>query len=575
MAAGLRRPVTLDAAICSAILVFAAWLTGGLWPDPARRALALNPGDQALNEWSFAHATRIYTGDFHLVTHLLNAPDGVNLLANASIIALGVIMAPITLAFGAPVSFAIVMTVNLAATGIGWYLLLARTLRLHRLGAAVGGAFCAFAPGMVSQANGHLHMTAQWLVPVIVWCVIKLARSDDANQPLVHVLSFGGVLGLLIAGSVFLGEEVLFLAAIALGAFCLTFAVVGPRTARRALPGVGSGLLVAAAVAFGLLSYPLWLQFHGPQSVPNGVFNPAFFSADLASFTSISPLSLAGDDGAARLVTSAAEYNSFFGWPLVLVTIGAALWQFRRPAVVASAVTAVLMCGLALGPQVVVDRVRTDHSGPYALLSSFPVIDSALPTRFALAAIPPIAFVLASAIHSALTESQTFRLLVPVAIVAALVPLAPGPLPVQERAPVPRFFTEGYWHTCVKPGGVLVPVPLPDGSSADTMRWAAAANAEFGIPQGWFIGPYAAGGRASVGIYSRATARLLGETAKTGRAPEITEAERAAAANDIAYWGASCVVLAADNPQVSALKPTLDALFSPGERVADVWAWRV
>src|SRR5581483_4182696 len=186
-------------------------------------------------------------------THLLNAPDGVNLLSNASLIALGVIMAPVTLAFGAPVSFAIVMAANLAATGIGWYLLLARTLRLHRFGAAVGAAFAAFAPGMVSQANAHLHMTAQWLVPAMVWCVIKLARVSEADRPLLRILRLGGFLGLLIAGQLFLGEEVLFLAAIALAVFCLGYAVAGPRATRRALPGVAGGLVVAAVVAVGLL----------------------------------------------------------------------------------------------------------------------------------------------------------------------------------------------------------------------------------------------------------------------------------------------------------------------------------
>jgi hypothetical protein len=571
----VRRPASVDVVICAAIGLFAAWVTGGLWPDPAGRALALNPGDQALDEWFLAHATRLYSGDFQLVTHLLNAPDGVNLLSNASLIALGVIMAPVTLAFGAPVSFAFIMTANLAATGIGWYLVLARTLGLHRLGAAVGGAFVAFAPGMVSQANAHLHMTAQWLVPVIVWCVIKLARVSGDDRPLLRVLSFGGFLGLVIAGHLFLGEEVLFLAAIGLAVFSIAYAAVGPRAARQALPGVAGGLAVAAAVAVALLSYPLWLQFAGPQSVPNGPFNAAFFSADLAAFTSISPLSLAGDDNSARLVSSAAEYTSFFGWPLVLVTVGAALWMWRRPAVLASAITAVLMCGLALGPQIVIDRERTEHSGPYALLASLPVVDSALPTRFALAAVPPIAIILATAIHVALTESRTFRLLVPVAIVAALVPLAPAPLPVQERTPAPRFFTEGYWRGCVRPGGVLVPVPIPDGGDANTMRWAAAANAEFGIPQGWFIGPYAAGGRASVGIYPRATASLLNEVAKTGQARQITETERSTAATDIAYWGASCVALAADHQHVDALKSTVDGLFGPGERVADVWIWRV
>jgi hypothetical protein len=79
----IRRPAVRDLAVCLGLIVLAGWLTHGLWPDPARRALADNIPDQALDEWFLAHGTRIYSGDFHLVTHLLNAPDGVNLLSNA------------------------------------------------------------------------------------------------------------------------------------------------------------------------------------------------------------------------------------------------------------------------------------------------------------------------------------------------------------------------------------------------------------------------------------------------------------------------------------------------------------
>ena len=139
---------------------------------------------------------------------------------------------------------------------------------------------------------------------------------------------------------------------------------------------------------------------------------------------------------------------------------------------------------------------------------------------------------------------------------------------------MPVFFSEGYWRSCVPRDGVLVPVPMADGADPDTMRWAAAADVRFGMPQGWFIGPYAAGGRASVGIYPRSTSRLLAEIAKTGVAPPITDAERTAAVGDVQYWGASCVVLGPHEHE-KALKEALDGLFGPGERIADVWAWRV
>ena len=139
--------------------LLAGWLTHGLWPAPGQRVLALNPADQTLYEWFLAVDSRALLGDFHLLTDRLNAPDGVNLLANTTVIALGVLFAPVTLAFGAPVSFALLTAGNLAGTALAWYLLFSRTLRVHRLAAGLGaiaGALVApqltLTPGMMDTA---------------------------------------------------------------------------------------------------------------------------------------------------------------------------------------------------------------------------------------------------------------------------------------------------------------------------------------------------------------------------------------------------------------------------------------
>jgi hypothetical protein len=563
-----RRPWIKDAAAVLLLALAAALVTRGFWPDPAGRALGLNPNDQALDEWFLAYATRAYRGDFAFVTGALNAPDGVNILSNASLIGAGLLFAPLTLAFGAPVTFAVVTGFNLAANGAGWYLLFARTAGLHRLAAFVGGAFCAFAPGMVSQSNGHLHMTSAWLVPPMVWCVAALARRKG------RAVWRGALLGVLAAGQYFLGEEVLFLTAIALGLFCLAFAATARPAPRAVLPALGAGLGVAAAVAGALLAYPLWVQFRGPQSATGGVFGPAFYSADLKSFAAISPLSLAGGDGAARLASGPAEYTAFFGAPVLIVVLGATVWMWRRPAVVAATVVSIVLFAMSLGPHIVVGHHRTAQWGPYALLDGLPVFEWALPARFALAAIPLIAFVLAQAVHAALTQTETLKLLVPVAVVAALVPLAPMPLPTAPRTPVPRFFTEGYWHGYAPRDGTIVPVPLPDSLEPQSMRWAAATGVAFATPQGWFIGPYGHDRHAAVGIYPRPTAQLLHRAAVNDSTPPIGDVERVALRRDIAYWHASAFVLADGQKGAGALKSTLDALLGPGERVADVWVWR-
>jgi hypothetical protein len=582
-----RRPEARDVAACLGLILLASWLTRGLLADPTGRALALNVNDQALDEWFLANGTRIFTGQFHLVTHLLNVPDGVNLLSNASLMLLGVIMSPITLAFGAPVTFALVVAGNFAATAAAWYLLMARTLRLHRFGALVGGAFCGFAPGMMSQANAHLHISAQWLVPPIVWCLIRLVRTDDevgsGEERVRRVLSTGGALGALISAQLFLGEEVLFLCAFTLAVYCAIFAVLAPRRARTMLWPVGAGLATAGLVALIILAYPLWLQFAGPQHVPNGPFSARFFSADLASFTAISPLSFAGDPSAARLASGPAEYTTFFGLPLLLVAAGAALWLWRRPVALAAALATVVMCALSLGPRLLINGVRTDRHGPFSPLEGLPVLDGALPTRFALAAIPLLALLLAFALDAALVHGPDgdpaaidgrLRLLVPVAVIAALVPIAPTAMPTTTRNAVPRFFTEGYWRTCVSRDGVLVPVPPPEPNNPDAMRWAAAANDEFAIPEGFFIGPYADGGRASIGTYPTPTSELMHRVARTGEVPNLSDNERAMVAQDLDFWGASCVVLA-DQPHKAELRTMLDYLIGPGEDVADVHVWKV
>src|SRR5262249_12128738 len=148
------------------------------------------------------------------------------------------------------------------------------------------------------------------------------------------------------------------------------------------------------------------------------------------------------------------------GLPLIALVGVATGWLWRRPAVLAGVGAALVMSALALGPQVIVNGTPTTHTGPVQLLLRPPVIHRALATRLALPAIPVIALVLATALDRALRDDRrAVRLGVPAAVALALLPLVPAPLPTMERTPVPRFFTEGHWRRCVRPGGTLVPVP--------------------------------------------------------------------------------------------------------------------
>jgi hypothetical protein len=561
-----------DLLICIGFALFAFWLTRGLWPDPDTRTLALNPADQVLVEWFLSYGGRFWDGDFKLVTDRLNAPDGINMLTNAATVGLGVIFAPITKIFGVSTTFAVLMSFNLALTAIGWYLLFAKTFKVARFSAAVGAFFCGFAPGMVSQANSHLHMTAQWLVPPMIWCVVMLARLAVRRDTAWKIVGIGAGFGLLVAAQVFIGEETLFLAALTLALVTVVY-VAWQRPPLAHLFRFTVGLLTAVVVAIPLLAYPLWVQFKGPQSVPNGVFSPDYFITDLASFVAISPLSLFGSPETTRLSTGPAEYNTFFGWPLVLLLAALAVWLWREAIAVACTIAAFVMAALSLGPMIIVNRQPTGLEGPYQLIRDVPVIDGALPLRFALAAIPLGAVLLMLGLEKARKSPlPVLHYGVPAAAVLALIPVLPAQLPTTDRPPVPAFYAEGHWRQCASDGDVIVPVPVATPPQPEPMRFAADQDVAFGQPEGFFIGPYGRYGRATIGTWKRPTSALLAEVAKTGKQPLVDNNMRAQAKVDLTRWRAKCVVLTAQ-PHHDALLRTVEALLGPGKRVSDAVIW--
>ena len=593
------RPLRADALVGLGYLALAVWLCHGMWPDPATRALADNPADQTLNEWFLAHGVLFWTGEHDLLTQRLNAPDGVNLMSNASLLLPSVVLAPVTALFGAAATFALLLTLNLAGTAIAWYLLFARGLHRHRGAAAVGGLLTGFGPGMISQSNSHLHITAQWLVPAIVWCVLRFTRVTRRRQ----VLGTAVALAALVVAQLFIGEEVLYLTALTLALFSVAYAALRWRWARHVAPRVIAGLLIAGGTALVPLAYPLWMQVAGPRHVPTGVFAPQFFYADLATYFLYSPLSIFGTAEAGRLASGPTEWNTYLGLPLVALLVGCVIWRRRSPTVLAATFALVVMGWLSLGLTVTVDGQETRWPSLYRLIAELPLIEGGLPTRYALALLPLIAVILVDALHAALAprslptgadnEATAGRLprlvgtlrarlartpsdqrVITLATAVVLVTLIPLPLSTVARPTVPGFITSGAWRACVPEGGVLVPVPAAVPGDPEPMRWAAAANAAFALPEGFFLGDYGAGGRASVGTYSQRTSSMLREVAKSGIVPPITDQTRAQAWADLAFWQADCVALAPVEHQ-DALRATLEQLLGPGTLLVDTWVWRI
>jgi len=564
-----------DLAAVLGSLAGAAYLMIQLLRDIPGRALGANAQDEAFFTWMLAHGARVVTQlDYPFVTDRMNVPDGVNLMANTSILGLSVPLAPLTLLVGPHASFVALLVLAFVATALAWYYVLSRHLLASRGAALLGAGFCAFAPGMVSHGNGHPNIVGQFLVPLIVLWTLRLREPGRWARN-------GTILGLLITWQAFINEEVLLVTALGLGIFVLVVAALRPEY-RQWLRPFAAGLAVAAGVAALLLAYPLWVQFTGPGAYHGLRPDIQSYGADLASFPAFSRESLAGSESTAReLAQNATEENAFFGWPLLLLVVGIVGWLRRNVAVVGLAAVGLVFALASLGPTI---RWHGEPivRAPWAVANNLPLLDSVVPTRLALAVVPALGLLLAVAWDrwSASPPGGRWRWAFPALVAVALLPIMPTPLPDRPRTPTPAPLVDGRLAAQVPDGRSVLFVPPPRGQNPEPMIWAAEADLAWTITHGYFLGPIRDPARPQLkyGIFTapaRPTSELLYQVAATGDVPEITAEGRRDALDDLRYWRVAAIVLAPGRNADALRRVTTDLVGVEPRQVDGVWIWDV
>ncbi|SBT67999.1 hypothetical protein GA0070622_5088 [Micromonospora sediminicola] len=565
----------IDLVVYGGFLLAAIWVTSGIWADPAGRVAALYSSDPAQVQFFLAHSVRVVLhGEFPFFTEQFNYPDGVNLMANTAILALGIPMVPVTLLFGPAVSFVTLVTLGLAGTAAAWYRVLSRHLVRHRPAAAVGAWFCGFSPAMLSHANWHPNIISQFLLPFIVWRVLVLTRSTRPVRD-------GALLALLVTAQAFINEEILLFTAMALGVFLL--AVLAQQRARWAAAWrpLGAGLAVCALLAGALLAYPLWVQFAGPMAYHGLSDTVRDYGNDIAAFFAPGSPTFGGNERAnVNLAPNYSEENAFFGWSLSLLAVGIVVWLRRDVVVRALAATGLFFAVLSLGERISWwDRELV--TGPWELLVRLPLLDAVVPTRFGMITGVTVAVLLAYAVRSAWVlrgvDRRTARTLTAAGLVFALLPIAPMPLRVTTRPPVPEFITADRWRQYVGPDQTLVSVPVPAMGNTDPMRWAASTDLDFKIPGGYFLAPRngVTGDPGRFGGRPSGIGEMLEEVASTGRTPKLDDRQRRRFLDELRHWNAAVVVLPLNEQNAEPLRRTVEQLVGPGRQELDVWLWDV
>ncbi|NUR73843.1 MAG: glycosyl transferase [Hamadaea sp.] len=569
---GRRSSRRADFVVLVIYLAFAGYVLGHLWPAPGERYLSHSYNDHSQFEWFLAVDTyNLLHFKNPFFTDFQNAGMGVNLLGNASVLGLALPLLPVTMLFGPSVAFVIATTLSLCATAFGWYLILHRELGLHRAAAVLGGAVTAYAPAVVSHANAHLNLISMFLVP---WIVRSSLRLFHSHRP----VRDGVTLGLLVSYQFFVGAEILLMTAIALLLFVILYALPPLPGLSDLLRRFSRGIGVAFAVAGVLLAYPLWVQFAGPRHYDT-LGGLAYVTNDLSTLFRYSTNSL-GNAGDPLTSTNYAEENAYFGWPLLLLGTVVAVW-FRRTRL-ARAVGLLGLIGLilSLGPTITWRGSNTGIPGPWRLFRPLPVLDSLNIGRFTFITVVALGVLLALAtdriVRAAPDWTANSRLAWDAALAAALVPLLPVPLPVVGRDPVPRFFADGVYKQYIRRNHTVVPVPVMTAAgrmTVDALHWQIAANMDFRLPEGYFVGPKDPSKVATNQPAPGPVNSVLLEVTRHRRSVQLTPAQRAEILGQLRTWQADAIVVYRCGDVLPQLQATFDPVLGPGHQVSDVFHW--
>jgi hypothetical protein len=375
-------------------IVLLVLLAGGVavtWPRAAYLVDGKVPldSDQSQYVWNFWWVAKQVS---HLgnpwFTNYLAAPVGVRLGYDTLSPLLGIVMTPVTMAFGATASYNFVTIVTPGLAAYAMYRL-ARLWLPSRTGAIAAGAFYGFSSMLTSQVWLHLHTAFGCIfLPLTLEAAIRLRRRPGVAR--------GIVLG-VVAGCALLVDQELAVMAIVLAVLALL-----PWLIRQREPRAFWASAVAAVSAVVVASPQIYaVKKAGGKGGPSTNLYGSYvhYAARLPSLFSPSPhLSRYGLTGLAsiysthmsvlRQASHANELAATFGVVLTLTALAGLIAGWRRRGTGRLGLLWLGSSLLALGPTFVVLRhtyaplattwhgIRVSLLMPYSWMIRLPVLSS-------------------------------------------------------------------------------------------------------------------------------------------------------------------------------------------------------
>ena len=501
----MRRRIWPGAICCALYLVLATAKYGFTTLGPSHMAGFNTSMDSVEQIWWLAWAAHAFP-NLHdlLLAQGQNYPYGQNFGVNGSMLALGVLFAPITKLFGPVVTWNLLVRLALAASATSMCFVLRRWTNWWPA-AFFGGLVYAYC-GSVNLGSVYPFLSFAPLPPLI----FLLLHETLARQRWCPART-GILLGLLCAVQFFVSTEVLAITLVAGTIAAVILVVVRAQALIRGWRYAVTALAWALGVGGVLLAYPLWFTFAGPQHLNGSPHTVAYWAHVLPSDL----LSLFIQKGPLTKPSLALGGIVFMGWPLVVTLLCFALFFRKRRTILFAGIMAFICFVLSLGPYLWVNGRETPIPLPATIFEYLPALDGFQMGRFAIMTAMFAAGVFAIGIDELWRHLRRFSgrarftpvwqaasgvAILGVVTAAVVIPLMPHHTYLAQPTNVPAFFTSSEENS-IPAGSVVLSYPYPDLTSLNVwllpvprvMLYQAVGGMRFKLIGGYGYFPSASG----------------------------------------------------------------------------------
>jgi hypothetical protein len=536
---GRLRAVWVQLALLLAYLALAVLLLGPTWTSPTTRTLGGGLGDPGVFIW-FLRWTPFALGRelSPFFSDYLNHPDGINLMWNTWVPLPGLLVSPLTLAFGPVLSLNVLVTLAFGLSAWSAYMAIHRYVPNHGA-AACGGLVYGFSPAMIMHAhhpNLILVFLLPWLFVLVDEVLVRQRRSP---------VWLGVVLGLVAAAQLLTGEELLVATGLLAAVLLLVLVVMHPGAVRGRVRYALTAVAVSLLVFVPLVAWPVKAQLTGPARVESDITPEVRGSSDLLAVVTPNRLSAIAPDAAIRLGDRfEGGKETYLGVPLLLVALAVVIAR-RRDAFVRVGFALLVVClVLSLGARLRIGGQPTGVALPWAAMEALPLVHNMVPARLGLFTALFAGLLLAAALEGLWRRGWWLWRGLAVATAAVVLAALAPPEPFRARTVVatPPFFSTAAVRALPRDAVALV-VPFPrHGRRNEAMVWQAEAGMWFKMPGGYFVGPDPGGGTRH-DAPPTTTSVILNRIQRGRRPPELTPELRRQIATDLATWRVDAVVL--------------------------------